>query len=462
MAEKQIVNGELESLKQLLQNYPYGVMIENIEANTTLDLPRRTLQRRLAELEKAGDIRVEGNTRAAKYIIERPIPYSMVSETREEEPIPLSSEGRRVQELTFRPLRQRESVGYRREFIDAYEPNVTQYLSDKDLERLAWLGRTGMPSQAAGTYAKQILSRLLIDLSWNSSRLEGNTYSLLDTQVLISLGESADDKSTAETQMILNHKDAIEFLVEATDDIGFNRYTLLNLHALLSNNLMADRRSPGRLRSSAVGIHQSVYVPTAIPQLIGELFDLILKKAAAIENPFEQAFFIMVHLPYLQPFDDVNKRVSRIAANIPLFRHNLSPISYIDVPNDLYVQGIIGVYESNNTALLRDVFMWAYERSAHRYATLRQSLGEPDLFRLKYREDMRMLIGDIISKAMSQRQAVKKIKTAALQFPVEDQAKFIVEVETELISMHEGNFARYRIRPSQFASWKSVWDTSNK
>src|SRR5690606_10493971 len=93
----------------------------------------------------------------------------------------------------------------------------------------------------AGTYARAIYNRLLIDLSWNSSRLEGNTYSLLETDRLLSFGEAAEGKNFKEAQMILNHKEAIELLVEQTDEIGFNRYTIFSLHALLSDNLLEDR-----------------------------------------------------------------------------------------------------------------------------------------------------------------------------------------------------------------------------
>jgi len=90
------------------------------------------------------------------------------------------------------------------------------------------------------------------DLSWNSSRLEGNTYSLLETERLISAGKATTGKDALETQMILNHKEAIEFLISAADDIRFNRYTLLNLHALLSDNLLPDPTASGRVRAMAV------------------------------------------------------------------------------------------------------------------------------------------------------------------------------------------------------------------
>lgn len=157
--------------------------------------------------------------------------------------------------------------------------------------------------------------------------------------------------------MILNHKAAIELLAEHADEIGFNRYTLHNLHALLSENL-----------------------PPEAPSLIEEWFDQILATAAAIADPFEQAFFAMVQLPYLQPFENVNKRVSRLAANIPLVQRNLGPLSFVDVPQFDYTHAILGVYELNRVDCLRDIFEWAYERSCARYAAVRPVLGEPDAF----------------------------------------------------------------------------------
>ena len=237
----------------------------------------------------------------------------------------------------------------------------------------------------AGTYARQILNRLLIDLSWNSSRLEGNTYSLLETERLLELGEAPEGKNSMEAQMILNHKAAIEFMVESAEQMRFNSFTILSLHALLSDNLLRDQRACGCLRSTPVGIAKSVYQPLAIPQLISEYFQQILDTADAITDPFEQSFFVMVQLLYLQPFLDVNKRVSRLAANIPLIRENLCPLSFVDVPEQVYVSGLLGVYELNRIELLREVFVWAYERSSSLYSATRQELGEPDPFRLRYR-----------------------------------------------------------------------------
>ena len=174
-------------------------------------------------------------------------------------------------------------------------------------------------------------------------------------------------------------------MVESAEQMRFNSFTIFNLHALLSDNLLRDQRACGCLRSKPVGIAKSVYQPLAIPQLISEYFQQILDTADAITDPFEQSFFVMVQLPYLQPFLDVNKRVSRLAANIPLIRGNLCPLSFVDVPEQVYVSGLLGVYELNRIELLREVFVWAYERSSSLYSATRQELGEPDLFRLRYR-----------------------------------------------------------------------------
>ncbi|EQD23906.1 MAG: filamentation induced by cAMP protein Fic, partial [Leptospirillum sp. Group IV 'UBA BS'] len=237
------------------------------------------------------------------------------------------------------PIQNRQPVGYNRTFLGTYKPNRTYYLPQEIRRRLLETGRSPDGHRPAGTYARQIYDRLLIDLSWNSSRLEGNTYSLLDTERLLKLGEPALGKDIRETQMILNHKAAIELLVGQAAEVGFNRYTILNLHALLSENLLADPAAGGRLRAIPVKIGGTVYHPLEVPQLIEKCFDHILETASAIVDPFEQAFFAMVHLPYLQPFEDVNKRVSRLAANLPLIRENLSPLSFIDVPEKAYIDG---------------------------------------------------------------------------------------------------------------------------
>ncbi|OQP67649.1 Fic family protein [Niastella populi] len=465
MSRNSKVTQQIEVIIKVLSLMEHGGSIEEIKVASGLDIELRTLQRRLADLKKLGLVKTSGDKRSTRYHYTVPrverSGADFENTTKGMSILPLSEEGQEIRSLVLLPEPRRKPVGYNREFLERYRPNIDSYLKSGEKQKLGEVGKTLREDQPAGTYVKEILHRLLIDLSWNSSRLEGNTYSLLDTERLIVQGKAASNKSARDAQMILNHKDAIEFIVQGTDGIGLNRYTILNLHALLSNNLLPDPAASGRLRTFAVGISKSVYTPLAMPQLIEAMFERILEKADQIQNPFEQAFFLMVHIPYLQPFDDVNKRVSRLAANIPLNRNNISPLSFTDVPSDLYTQGMLGIYELNRIELLKDIFLWAYERSSLKYAAVRQSLGEPDPFRLKYREQMRTLITEIISKTLGREESVALMNDRALQLPSNDRTKFIETVETELMSLHEGNFARYWVTPAEFRSWKNVWDISD-
>ncbi|MDK9706253.1 MAG: Fic family protein [Desulforhopalus sp.] len=461
---KHISQNDLENIVKAVGIFTSGAGIEEIYSALEGRVPRRTLQRRLALLVEQKRLKKEGQARASRYHL----PGTTDKANPREEPdisvaggdvsIPLSPEGEEGKKAVRKPIQGRQPVGYNRTFLDSYRPNSTFYLPVETRQRLCEIGRSPEEQRIAGTYARQIFNRLLVDLSWNSSRLEGNTYSLLETERLLEQGEAAEGKNVMETQMLLNHKDAIEFLVEQAAEVGFNKYTILSLHALLSNNLLADPRACGRLRTIPVMIGGSVYHTLEIPQLIDECFGQFLTLASEIEDPFEQAFFSMVHLPYLQPFVDVNKRVSRLAANIPLVRRNLCPLSFLDVPDRAYIDGTVAVYELNRVELLRGIFFWAYERSCARYSAIRQSLGEPDPFRLRYRQQIKKLVAEVVRGCMDKRNAAHWIaRRSEIALPPSDQSRFIEVVETELSNLHEGNFARYGLRPLEFADWQKVW-----
>ena len=142
---------------------------------------------------------------------------------------------------------------------------------------------------------------------------------------------------------------------------------------------------------------------------------------------------------------------------MPLIRENLCPLSFEDVPEQAYVDGILGVYELNRTELLRDVFVWAYERSCARYSAVRRSLGEPDPFRMRHRALMAETVAEVVRRSMDKKAAAAFIKRAAQDVSSEDRARFVEVVETEVMSLHEGNIARYRLRPSQYQAWRATW-----
>ena len=415
-------------------------------------IPRRTAQRWIQQLLREGTVRGVGKGRARRYLAAH-LSATGVARDVFPELIPLSVDSRDILAYVDQPLQARTPVGYQRDFLDEYEPDRTWYLSAPLRSQLRRMGDTGQADRPAGTYGRAILNRLLIDLSWASSNLEGNTYTLLDTRQLIEHGKAAQGKGAAETQMILNHKAAIELLIDNAGTVSFNRYTILNLHSTLSENLLPNPSDEGRLRQHAVEIGKSVYRPLSIPAQIDELFGLLLEKAAKISDPYEQSFFVMVHLPYLQPFADVNKRTSRLAANLPLIRANLCPLTFLDVPEQAYSRAMLGVYELTRVELLRDLYVWAYERSTHEYLAVRRDLVSPDPLRLAYREAIRKAIREVVTHPDEESLTVIDNVVAELVKEADRPSVRAMVIE-ELRRVHEGTLARYGLRQSEFLRWQ--------
>jgi hypothetical protein len=197
---KKVSQNELNALLQVVSRFPKGTSLEQISRVLEGKPPRRTLQRRLALLVQQQRLTVEGRGRGSRYRLptitgEAHLALAwQVLEAHLEVYVPISPEAVGIKQAVRAPIPHRHPVGYNRAFLEAYQPNVTFYLAAATRQRLRDLGRTLDGPHPAGTYARQIFSRLLIDLSWNSSRLEGNTYSLLDTDRLLALGEDAEGK----------------------------------------------------------------------------------------------------------------------------------------------------------------------------------------------------------------------------------------------------------------------------
>lgn len=460
---RQVLAQECEVIVSLVAEHPNGIGVAALEGALVQRLPkpmiRRTLQRRLDQLLGEQKISAHGESVARVYKAASPTLATPLASDAEIY-VPLSVEGAQIRDQVRRALMHRNPVGYQRVFLEGYEPGVRWYLPAPLRAQLHEMGRTAADQRAAGIYARDVLNRLLVDLSWASSRLEGNTYSRLDTQNLIEFGQVAKGKDAQETQMILNHKAAIEMLVEDADEVGFDAFTFQNLHAVLSQNLMREDAAGGRLRRRPVEISGTVFYPLAMPQVVKDCFRLLLEKAQAITDPFEQAFFLMVQLPYLQPFDDVNKRVSRIGANLPLIKHNLCPLSFIDVPERAYVEGTLGVYELNRIELLRDVFVWAYERSCQRYLAITQTLADPDPLKMQYRNALIDAVQTIVKEKRLPTQKVIRNQARALASKA-DQETFAQLLTHALEQLHEGSVARYRLKRSEFQAWQAVLNRPN-
>lgn len=458
-----------QSLLQSLQSPSFTGLTLNELLALHPALARRTVQRWISQWLSEGRLTASGEGRARRYFaVPQPEPTDATPVAdRFPSHISLSADSLDILAYVEQPLQARQPVGYQRDFLDTYQPNVSAYLPESLRRQLHNMGRTAQAHEAAGTHSRAILSRLLIDLSWASSHLEGNTYTRLDTVALIENGQAARGKAAIETQMILNHKSAIELLVDSTSAPGsaentatlggLSRYLLMNLHSALAENLLPNPSDEGRVRQHAVDIGQSVYRPLSTPPQIDEMLGAVLGKLNAIADPFEQSFFAMVHLPYLQPFADINKRTSRLAANLPLFRANLCPLTFLGVPEQAYSRATLGVYELTRIELLRDVYVWAYERSTQEYLAIKQDLAEPDPTRLAYRDLIKQTIRAVVQHP--QADPLTTIVQAMAQAPEADRDDLQALVVQELRRLHEGVLARYGLRPSELAAWKAAQQT---
>jgi Fic family protein len=470
LVPKRIETKEIDAVVAAVGAFPQGAPFSDIAQALAHSIHERTLQRRLAKLVKDGRIEKTGKGTKTRYRLvlaadefegpAEPAQGAQLAGDDDNDPkltltLKPSIAGMEVFNEISKPRQERKRVSYNRDFLDAYRSNETFYLPAGIRRELAAIGRVTDKVEPAGTYARHVLNRLLIELSFHSSRLEGNRYTLLETKQLIEAGRTATGKAAEETQMIINHKEAIEFLVESAELMGVNKLTIQNLHAVLSDNLMADPADSGRLRTRGVDIGGSVYLPLAVPQLIEEILIQVLNTANRISDPFEQAFFLLVHLPYLQPFQDVNKRVSRLSANIPLIRNNLKPLSFVDVPKSDYAAGLLGVYELNRIELIRDVFVWAYKRSAEHYTAIRDSLGSPDEFKLRYRPQIKSAVAFVIKNGIPAKDVQNRIGEWAEDNGVAetDRGRFVAVIEAEILSLQEWNVARYPVTPNEYKAW---------
>ena len=448
------ISEQKTSILNLLEKNPKGLKRGEIKKFLPFSINDKTLQRRLFSLVEEGRLKRTGIKKSTRYW-----PLNSPSQEDKGQKEPQSGEifskiSNNVLKFLDSPPQFREPVSYKRKFIESYVPNETYYVPKDLRESLKLKGGRFGNNLAAGTYAQIIYQRLLVDLSFNSSRLEGNTYSKLDTQKLLDEGHAADGKREEETVMILNHKEAIIYLVENAQEMELNNFTIFNLHSLLSQDLLYDPQVRGRIRTTQVSIGQSTYQPLGNGHLLRELFELILLKVRDIKDPFEQSFFVLVHLSYLQAFVDVNKRTSRLACNIPFIKQNLCPLSFTGVPRDEYIRAHLAIYEKNEINPMLDLFGWAYIRSCQQYEVVTDTAGELDPYRTKTRLQRKEVMGQVIRECIQGKEIENHIRIYCHKQSIPDSEKFVSIILTELSLLHEGAIIGLGVSVDEFISWR--------
>lgn len=418
----------------------------------TLQASRPTINRDLRDLLASGLLEKLGDGRSTRYIATaaaraalRSVPSVAPSSARPNV-LQWSSAALPLVEALRAPLGTRTPVGYDSSFVGNYLPNQSSLLPPQLAADLYNAGR-GQDQQPAGTYAREVLEQLLIDLSWSSSRLEGNNKSLLDTKTLFELGDQAGPVDE-DTLMLLNHKSAIEFMVDAVPTEGITVPVLVDLQAKLMKDLLKDPRDIGSIRRRIVNIDGSVYSPSNIPTLLEATLNILIDKVRHIRNPVEAAFFLWVNVAYLQPFADGNKRTSRLSANMPLMLYNCAPLSFLDVERTDYATAMLGVYEQRNVAAAVELFEFIYRRSIQKYSVLRASLAMPDPVRVRYRQTLNELMQFVVFYGRTLDAALAEVHVDPA-----DMATLRGIANTELDHLEQHNCARYNLARVMTQKW---------
>ena len=238
--------------------------------------------------------------------------------------------------------------------------------TDKELDQLLILQNSYKSNilQLSDFEYKKELERLAIDLSWKSSQIEGNTYSLLETERLLKDKETASGKTKEEAIMLLNHKEAIDFIIKQPDYlIPLTIAKIEDIHSILIKDLTIDRN----LRKRRVGISGTNYRPLdnefQISEALSKMCDLINKK----ENVFEKALLTLVLISYIQPFMDGNKRTARIVSNAILMNYHHCPISFRTTDSIDYKKAMLIFYEQNNISSFKQIFINQFEFAVNTY-----------------------------------------------------------------------------------------------
>ena len=343
----------METSREILQFLHYHPLSSREDIRHGIDFQGSdaTLKRLIATGIGAGDIVVEGKARATRYSLSNRAHLLM----------PLNLDTYFANDIDQRQVQ----TGFNFNLITQQLPEVNLFSQEETehLQSLQKVFRSHVDNMSESEYRKE-MERLGIDLSWKSSQIEGNTYSLLETERLLRESKTADGKTKEEAVMLLNHKDALRFVLENPDYLQHLSISHIeDIHSLLTKELSVDKG----LRHRRVGITGTNYHPLdnefQIREAMHATCDLINSKS----NVFEKALLALLLLSYIQPFMDGNKRTARITSNALLIANGYCPLSFRTVDSIDYKKAMLIFYEQNNLHAFKQIFISQFEFAVSEY-----------------------------------------------------------------------------------------------
>lgn len=309
-----------------------------------------TVKRDLSELLRRGFLSTTGSARSLRYL---PTTAGLVFAP--------------VDAVSYAGLDLDTRGGFTEYRRDLFSTMPHAFFSESEIARLEEATRTfkDRANNVSDTLARRELERFVIELSWKSSRIEGNTYTLLDTERLLRDGVPSPNHTSDEATMIVNHKKAFEFVL--TNRSSFqgrpSRAAIEQVHRLLTEGLGINNG----FRHGRVGITGSVYRPLDNPHQIREAMDDLLAAVGRMSDRFSAALLLLAGLSYLQPFEDGNKRTARLSTNAVLVAADCCPLSYRSVDEAVYREATLTFYETSSIVALKNIFTEQYLFAADQY-----------------------------------------------------------------------------------------------
>jgi Fic family protein len=343
----------MDTVREILQFLHYHPLSsrDDIAKGIDFDGSDATMKRMIASGVKDGSIVVEGKARATRYRLSDQAHLLM----------PLNLDTYFSQDQDKRQVQ----TSFNFDLIRQQLPVATLFTNDEMelLNELQAEFKQHISEMTENEYRKE-MERLGIDLSWKSSQIEGNTYSLLETERLLRESKTADGKTKEEAVMLLNHKDALRFVLDNPDYLQHLTISHIeDIHQLLTKELSVDRG----IRHRRVGITGTNYHPLdnefQIREALRDTCELINSK----ENVFEKALLTLVLLSYIQAFSDGNKRTARITSNAILIANGYCPLSFRSVDSIDYKKAMLIFYEQNNLYSFKKIFIEQFEFAVREY-----------------------------------------------------------------------------------------------
>lgn len=343
---------DTNSLAPILSVFEKGKLLSSSEVNELLGEKQAliTVKRQLGAMTKAGYLEQSGGGRSVKYTLSKkgwllkPFDVELYLRKQPDERLKSPYFQFDVLESPFVELFTKAELAELDNATRSYRNNA---LENNDL-----------------SVHKKELMRFIIEFSWKTSRIEGNTYDLIATEQLLLYGERSPNNTEFEAQMILNQKEALEFILENIELWEQPKISHLEkLHSIVAKDLGISRN----LRKTPVGITGTNYRPLESESQIKEALGLLFSYLDKSNNIYEKALLCVLGLSYIQPFIDGNKRTSRLLGNAVLLCDNYAPLSYRSVDERAYKEACLVFYEQNSVEPFKKLFIEQYISAANNY-----------------------------------------------------------------------------------------------